>query len=82
MKYAPGNAPGGLPQRVAAWLADELRRISNAIGTAEGVQLSPIDVEPAKPAAGLVVWAVGSNWDPGSGAGLYVYNGATWDKVN
>jgi hypothetical protein len=79
-KYQPGNPPD---RELRSWLADELRRISNAIGAAEFVQLTPIDVEPAKPSKGMVVWAVGVNWNPGAGEGLYVYNQAgTWDKVN
>lgn len=79
-RYQPGNPP---EKGFRSWLADELRRISNAIGAAEFVQLSPIDVEPAKPSKGMIVWAVGTNWDPGAGEGLYVYNQAgTWDKVN
>ncbi len=79
-RYQPSPPP---ERDLRAWLADELRRISNAIGVAEFVQLTPIDVEPAKPRKGMVVWAVGTNWDPGSGQGMYVYNeSGTWDKVN
>jgi hypothetical protein len=79
-KYQPGNPPD---KELRAWLGDELRRISNAIGAAEFVQLTPVDVAPAKPSKGMVVWAVGSNWDPGAGQGMYVYNeSGTWDKVN
>lgn len=83
MKYNPGNIPLSVPQALRAWLAQELRSIANAIGPLEFVQATPIDVEPDKPRKGMVVWAVGSNWDPGAGQGLYVYNEAgTWDKVN
>lgn len=31
--------------------------------------------------AGTLAWADGTNWDPGSGEGLYRYTGATWSKV-
>lgn len=80
MRYQPSQVPFA---SLRAWLADELRRISNAIGPAEYLQLTPIDVEPAKPSKGMLVWAVGTDWDPGSGQGLYVYNqSGTWDKVN
>jgi hypothetical protein len=79
-RYQPSAPP---EKELRAWLADELRRISNAIGVAEFLQLAPIDVEPARPSKGMVVWAVGSNWNPGAGQGMYVYNAAgTWDKVN
>jgi len=82
VKYNPGIIPISAPSNLRAWLAEELRRISNAVGPAEFAQLEPIDVEPAKPRKGMMVWAVGTNWDPGSGEGAYIYNGSTWDKVN
>ncbi len=79
-KYQPSSPP---EKDQRSWLADELRRISNAIGASEYHQLTPIDVEPGKPSKGMVVWAVGSNWNPGAGEGMYVYNeSGTWDKVN
>jgi hypothetical protein len=80
VKYQPGQVP---ERDLRAWLMDELRRISNAIGPSEYLQLSPIDEEPERPSKGMVVWAVGVAWNPGAGEGLYVYNEAgTWDKVN
>jgi hypothetical protein len=84
MKYTPGNPPDIESNRRSflAWLSEELRRISNAIGPLEFVQVTPIDNEPAKPRKGMMVWALSVNWAPGAGEGLYVYNGATWDKVN
>jgi len=81
MKYQPGHVPEQT-QGYKAWLVGELRRISNAIGPSEFLQIDPIDVEPAKPAQGMIAFAVGVNWNPGAGAGLYVYNGISWDKVN
>lgn len=30
---------------------------------------------------GLLAFADGSNWNPGSGQGLYRYNGTTWSFV-
>ncbi len=78
-KYQPGSPP---EKDLRSWLADELRRVSNAIGASEFVQLTPIDVAPAKPSRGMLVWAVAVNWNPGAGEGFYVYNGVTWDKVN
>lgn len=81
-RYQPGSPPVG-PNALPVWLSDELRRISNAIGALEYFQLTPIDVEPAKPSKGMLVWAVGANWNPGAGEGMYVYNeSGTWDKVN
>ncbi len=81
--YQPGPPPLEVTAKLRAYLAEELRRIANAIGTSQWLQLVPIDKEPARPGKGMLVWAVGVNWDPGAGQGLYVYNeSGTWDKVN
>lgn len=84
MSYHPGPVPSqGIPQALRSWLYEELHRISGAINVVPFVQLAPIDVEPDKPSKGMLVWAVGTNWNPGAGQGLYVYNeSGTWDKVN
>lgn len=82
MKYEP-SAPPLVNPVLRAWLSDEMRRIANAIGQSEMLQLEPIDVEPERPSKGMMVWAVGANWNPGAGEGLYVFNeSGTWDKVN
>lgn len=83
MKYQPSAPPFAINSDLRAWLSDEMRRISNAIGRAEHIQFDPIDVEPERPSKGMMVWAEAVAWDPGAGEGLYVYNElGTWDKVN
>ena len=34
--------------------------------------------EPSIKIANMIVMADGTNWNPGSGAGLYRYDGSTW----
>lgn len=41
----------------------------------------PYHANPTDPQEGMVVWADGTNWDPGSGAGLYEYRGGAWHKL-
>lgn len=37
------------------------------------------NAEPDRPRAGMVVYADGTNWNPGSGEGLYIYkSGGSW----
>ena len=43
-----------------------------------GLQLQPQYVEPFRPREGYVVYADGTEWNPGSGAGLYYYDGSAW----
>lgn len=37
--------------------------------------------EPTLIAVGATVYADGTDWDPGSGAGLYRWDGSTWEKL-
>jgi hypothetical protein len=80
MSYHPGPVPSqGVDPALRSWLSEEMRRIAVAIAQ---VSIPVTDVEPAKPFKTMQAWALGVNWNPGAGEGLYVYNGATWDKVN
>lgn len=36
---------------------------------------------PSKPVEGMEVVADGTDWDPGSGAGKYLYIGGSWTKL-
>ena len=36
---------------------------------------------PDKPRVGQTVLADGTNWNPGSGAGVYTYYGGSWHKL-
>lgn len=56
-------------QRLAAWFRQPLL---------PQIQLQVRYGEPAKPVTGLVVYADGTEWNPHSGAGPYVYNGTAW----
>jgi len=38
--------------------------------------------EPGKPREGQVVYADGTDWNPGQGAGVYVYSGSAWTKAS
>lgn len=60
-------------------LNDRLANIENALSNIKFdlFQIEEIFSAPAKPRGGLVVFADGTLWDPGSGRGLYVYNDNT-----
>jgi hypothetical protein len=61
------------------YLQRELAEISYAFtGVTEGRAVPVMYVEPQKPREGMVVYADGTEWDPGSGAGQYLYNGSAW----
>jgi len=37
---------------------------------------------PTKPREGMFVNADGTTWNPGAGAGIYVYHATVWKKVH
>ena len=79
-KYAaPATAP---TEQLAfrAWVLDELSTISTSFSEVETdtVILKQWNAEPAKLYDGLLAYADGSNWNPGSGEGLYSYYNAAW----
>jgi hypothetical protein len=46
-----------------------------------GLVLEPQYVEPWRPRDGLIVYADGTEWNPGSGAGLYQYRAGVWTFI-
>ena len=81
MAYTPEQVPLSqeLPD-VVAYLHRELSRISQAFSE-DTLQVNKIYTEPKKPREGLLALADGASWNPGSGAGLYVYFTGVWKKV-
>ena len=83
--------PPGLRQTVKsteakellAWLERELVTLSRELVQEQDTcWLRPIYAEPEKPRAGMLVYADGTTWNPGSGQGVYRFNLAgTWSFV-
>jgi hypothetical protein len=45
---------------------------------AEALRLKELYAEPNPKRNGMIVYADGTNWNPGSGRGVYVYKGSSW----
>lgn len=71
------------PQKMAAWMRDALAQISADLRepNPEFITLQERHAAPDRLYTGLTVLADGSDWDPGSGAGVYTYYGAAWHKL-
>lgn len=78
--YTPTPVPINAPPGLGAWLAGELRRISNAFSS-DSVQLEARNAEPTRYRDGMIVYADGTNWNPGSGEGIYARYGGAWNKL-
>lgn len=79
-RYIPGAVPNEGPG-FRRWIADELRRVANAINDRDALELTPRGTAPPRPRLGMMACADGVLWDPGSGAGIYEYRGGTWQKL-
>ena len=72
-KYTPIPPNGGDPQ---AYAFSELQDLSRALSEAqEFAFVQELHVAPERPRDGMVVLADGTDWNPGSGAGFYGYDG-------
>lgn len=82
-RYTPGNPPSN-PADLPRWLREELERLADAMQSPAPAQWLdvlykapdrlPVDRVP-------VVFADGTTWNPGSGAGVYAYYGGSWKKL-
>jgi len=81
------------PQKLASWwsgvrfafeqvLPQLISNSNEAVdGTIRLARYRPLDTAPTDAEEGWVAFADGTNWNPGSGAGLYEYRGGTWNKL-
>lgn len=78
--YSPNVVPA---EYDAEFFRQELERVAITVQELEPpwVILDPQDNEPSKIKAGMVVNADGTNWNPGYGAGLYLYIGSGWKPL-
>lgn len=62
-------------------LTSELEKLVQSLPEQEEIVLSPLYRAPDKPRDGMVVFADGTHWNPGSGQGLYERRGGAWVKL-
>jgi hypothetical protein len=73
-RYAPGIVPAEYDRAFFEGEFWKLRMVIDALASGE-----EHNAEPAKVWTGLLVQADGTNWNPGSGAGPYIYKmGTGW----
>jgi len=76
-RYTPGQGPPTADQSLLAWLYREFSRIGS-LAQPNRLEMTPIGTEPAKYSEGTVVYADGTEWNPGDGKGLYYWDGSAW----
>lgn len=80
MYYIPGPVPATLGPELLDFLRRELQLIKLSLDTF-AVNLQVLHAAPDRPAEGMIRYADGTDWNPGGGKGVYVYDGATWVKL-
>jgi hypothetical protein len=64
------------------WMEGELDAIAQDSQETNALELRETNAAPSKPREGMIVRADGTNWNPGTGKGLYTYKNGAWSKVN
>jgi len=64
------------------YVLDNFRRISDAFISVESPVVPSFTAEPEFPVEGQLVIADGTGWNPGSGAGTYIYRDSQWRKLD
>ena len=77
--YAPKHIDSLSLESMRASLQGELSRLSLSLSQPEDyAALNTLYAAPGRIFEGMIVKADGTTWDPGSGAGVYVYIGSAW----
>ena len=80
VRYEPGPLPDN-SEDLGIYVVTELKRLGNILFNQSVLRLEQTNTAPAKPRQGDIRKADGSNWNPGSGAGIYWFDGTTWNKL-
>ena len=69
-------------QDVARFINDNLRRVSDALINLEEPTVPSYTSQPNNPQEGSMAIADGTGWDPGNGAGTYIYRSGQWRRID
>lgn len=80
--YVPSAMPGDdSVDSLKKYLEDELAAISEHLMETTALDLRPVNAAPKRPRDGMIVYADGTQWNPGAGAGLYVRKAGAWVHI-
>jgi len=80
--YSPGTPPRMATwEELRDWTLKEFERIATALQEQVAVDLRPVNAPPTRPREGMLVFADGTDWNPGAGRGVYVFNNGVWVKL-
>ena len=69
-------------QELSQFMVDEFNRLIQVLNTGQDiVMLNTLYEEPRRVSDGMVVYADGTEWNPGSGIGFYGRQNGAWIKL-
>lgn len=77
ISYQPGDPPAD-PAQLQRYLREEQLKWKAALDALADGFLPVVHAPPARPRDGMLRNADGTDWEPGSGAGLYRYGAGAW----
>ena len=66
---------------LSEWVYGELKELEQNFFNLDRIRCTTLFVEPTKKRDGDIVFADGTEWNPGNGQGLYVYRNGAWVKL-
>lgn len=75
--YAPAEPPED-QAAMRYYIKDELLKVGAVLQLLAAGHVDKVNAPPSKPREGDIRLADGTQWNPGSGAGVYAYYGGTW----
>jgi hypothetical protein len=83
MAYSPKSPPTITTlSELRDYVEDELQQLAVELESASRVVLlEVVNAAPVKPREGMLVYADGTHFNPGSGRGTYEYRGGAWVKL-
>lgn len=81
MSYRRKNLSGSSLEDLRQFVLDELAAVERDSAIQDFLRLKVRHAEPDRLFDGLVVLADGTDWNPGSGEGIYAYYNGTWNKL-
>lgn len=82
MPFMLTGEPPEDPVAFREWVIENLRRMEEYSIDPDIVKTQVLYAVPKKLREGLIVIADGTSWNPGSGAGTYVYRSGSWRKMD
>lgn len=82
MPYTPGlSGDVKSVEELLTYVQKEFDAISREQTETTALDLRPVFVEPKRPREGMIIFADGTEWDPGDGKGAYVYKDGDWQLL-